>query len=127
MAFPLCGRAYIVGASLGSQPAPFRIIFKRNREICDAHGGALHRGRSDVAHGPAPARCSHRARGIARDITTTAKGLEGRLSAHRRPSMGRGKKVASVIEQGSGKLWNGHTYMSHAIATAGALGCAGVI
>ncbi|NNK15852.1 MAG: aminotransferase class III-fold pyridoxal phosphate-dependent enzyme, partial [Sulfitobacter sp.] len=31
------------------------------------------------------------------------------------------EKVVNAILAGSGKLWNGHTYMSHAVATAGAM------
>jgi len=37
------------------------------------------------------------------------------------------EKIAKTIENGSGTLWNGHTYMSHAIATAGALAVQQVI
>jgi len=37
------------------------------------------------------------------------------------------ESVVNVIKDGSGKLWNGHTYMSHAIATAGALAVQQVI
>lgn len=37
------------------------------------------------------------------------------------------QSVISAIQSGSGKLWNGHTYMSHAIAAAGALAVQKVI
>jgi len=37
------------------------------------------------------------------------------------------EKVISQMQAGSGTLWNGHTYMSHAIATAGALAVQQVI
>jgi adenosylmethionine-8-amino-7-oxononanoate aminotransferase len=34
--------------------------------------------------------------------------------------MGSGKVIQAILD-GSGSLWNGHTYMSHAVACAGAL------
>ena len=37
------------------------------------------------------------------------------------------ENVIRTIKDGSGTLWNGHTYMSHAIATAGALAVQQVI
>ena len=37
------------------------------------------------------------------------------------------ENVIRMIKNGSGTLWNGHTYMSHAIATAGALAVQQVI
>ena len=37
------------------------------------------------------------------------------------------ENVIRIIKDGSGTLWNGHTYMSHAIATAGALAVQQVI
>jgi len=43
------------------------------------------------------------------------------------PPTGYFKRIRDVIEAGSGRLWNGHTYMSHAIATAGALAVQQVI
>ena len=62
--------------------------------------------------------------GIAADITL-AKGL----GAGYQPiaAVMAAENVIRVIKDGSGTLWNGHTYMSHAIATAGALAVQKVI
>jgi len=63
--------------------------------------------------------------GIAADITTLAKGL----GAGYQPiaALMAAENVIRIIKNGSGTLWNGHTYMSHAIATAGALAVQQVI
>ncbi|MEM7474684.1 MAG: aminotransferase class III-fold pyridoxal phosphate-dependent enzyme, partial [Planctomycetota bacterium] len=62
---------------------------------------------------------------VAADITTLAKGL----AAGYQPiaAVMASERVVASIESGSGSLWNGHTYMSHAIATAGALAVQKVI
>ncbi|WP_138924237.1 aspartate aminotransferase family protein [Sulfitobacter sp. BSw21498] len=114
----------IVGASLGSQPAPAG-YFKRIREICDAHGVLYIADEVMCGMGRTGTLFALEQEGIAADITTTAKGL----GAGYQPiaAVMAAQKVTSVIEQGSGKLWNGHTYMSHAIATAGALAVQRVI
>lgn len=108
----------VVGASLGTQPAPTG-YFKRIREICDAHGVLFIADEVMCGMGRTGSLFALEQEGIAADITTMAKGL----GAGYQPiaAVMASEKVVDAILQGSGKLWNGHTYMSHAVATAGAL------
>ncbi len=114
----------VVGASLGTQPAP-EGYFKRIREICDAHGILLIADEVMSGMGRTGTAFALEQEGIAADLTTMAKGL----GAGYQPiaAVLAAQKVVDVIKAGSGKLWNGHTYMSHAIATAGALAVQQVI
>jgi len=108
----------VVGASLGSQPAPAG-YFKRVREICDRHGVLLIADEVMCGMGRTGSLFALEQEGICADITTMAKGL----GAGYQPIaavMAR-ESVIDAIMAGSGNLWNGHTYMSHAVATAGAL------
>ena len=108
----------VVGASLGSQPAPAG-YFKRIREICDAHGVLYIADEVMCGMGRTGSLFALEQEGIAADITTMAKGL----GAGYMPiaAVMASEMVVKTIENGSGKLWNGHTYMSHAVACAGAL------
>ncbi len=108
----------VVGASLGSQPAPAG-YFKRIREICDAHGVLFIADEVMCGMGRTGSLFALEQEGVAADITTMAKGL----GAGYQPiaAVMASEKVVGAILNGSGKLWNGHTYMSHAVATAGAL------
>ena len=108
----------VVGASLGSQPAPAG-YFKRIREICDAHGILYIADEVMCGMGRTGSLFALEQEGIAADITTMAKGL----GAGYQPiaAVMASEKVVNAILEGSGKLWNGHTYMSHAVATAGAM------
>lgn len=114
----------VVGASLGTQPAP-KGYFKRIREICDQYGVLLIADEVMCGMGRTGSLFAMAQEGIAADLTTTAKGL----GAGYQPiaAIIAAEKVIKAIEAGSGKLWNGHTYMSHAIATAGALAVQNVI
>ena len=114
----------VVGASLGTQPAP-KGYYKRIREICDAHGVLLIADEVMSGMGRTGTTYALEQEGIAADLTTMAKGL----GAGYQPiaAVLAAQKVVDVIKAGSGKLWNGHTYMSHAIATAGALAVQRVI
>lgn len=114
----------VVGASLGSQPAP-RGYFKRIREICDAHGVLYIADEVMCGMGRTGSLFALEQEGIAADITIVAKGL----GAGYQPiaALVAAEKVVAPILAGSGKLWNGHTYMSHAVATAGALAVQNVI
>tara|TARA_R110002049_G_scaffold23781_3_gene84462 strand:- start:70579 stop:71913 length:1335 start_codon:yes stop_codon:yes gene_type:complete len=108
----------VVGASLGSQPAP-KGYFKHIREICDRHGVLLIADEVMCGMGRTGSLFALEQEGICADITTMAKGL----GAGYQPIaavMAR-EIVIDAIVAGSGTLWNGHTYMSHAAATAGAL------
>ncbi|MEP5728461.1 MAG: aspartate aminotransferase family protein [Sulfitobacter sp.] len=108
----------VVGASLGSQPAPAG-YFKRIREICDTHGVLYISDEVMCGMGRTGSLFALEQEGIAADITTMAKGL----GAGYQPiaAVMAAEKVVNALLAGSGKLWNGHTYMSHAVATAGAM------
>ncbi|MBD3664043.1 aspartate aminotransferase family protein [Sulfitobacter aestuariivivens] len=108
----------VVGASLGSQPAP-KGYFKRIREICDQHGVLYIADEVMCGMGRTGSLFALEQEGIAADITTMAKGL----GAGYMPiaAVMASQKVVKAIEDGTGRLWNGHTYMSHAVACAGAL------
>lgn len=108
----------VVGASLGSQPAPAG-YFKRIREICDTYGVLYIADEVMCGMGRTGSLFALEQEGIAADITTMAKGL----GAGYQPiaAVMAAEKVMAPILAGSGKLWNGHTYMSHAVATAGAM------
>jgi len=114
----------VVGASLGTQPSP-KGYFKRIREICDTHGVLLIADEVMSGMGRTGTTYALEQEGIAADLTTMAKGL----GAGYQPiaAVLAAESVVNVIKDGSGKLWNGHTYMSHAIATAGALAVQQVI
>ncbi len=114
----------VVGASLGTQPAP-KGYFKRIRDICDDHGVLFIADEVMCGMGRTGSLFALEQEGIAADLTTTAKGL----GAGYQPiaAVIATEKVVGAIKLGSGKLWNGHTYMSHAIATAGALAVQQVI
>lgn len=114
----------VVGASLGTQPAPDG-YFHRIREICDTHGVLYIADEVMCGMGRTGTLFALEQEGIAADITTMAKGL----GAGYQPiaAVMAAEKVIKVIEAGSGTLWNGHTYMSHAMATTGALAVQKVI
>jgi len=108
----------VVGASLGTQPAP-KGYFKRIREICDTHGVLYIADEVMCGMGRTGSLFALEQEGICADITTMAKGL----GAGYQPiaAVMASEKICAGILAGSGKLWNGHTYMSHAVATAGAM------
>lgn len=114
----------VVGASLGTQSAP-KGYFKRIREICDTHGVLYIADEVMCGMGRTGTLFALEQEGIAADITTMAKGL----GAGYQPvaAVLAAEKVIQTIAAGSGTLWNGHTYMSHAVSTAGALAVQKVI
>ncbi|MEP1765503.1 MAG: aspartate aminotransferase family protein [Sulfitobacter sp.] len=114
----------VVGASLGTEPAP-EGYFKRIREICDQYGVLYIADEVMCGMGRTGTTFALEQEGIHADITTMAKGL----GAGYQPiaAVMASEKVISTIEAGSGQLWNGHTYMSHAVAAAGALAVQKVI
>ncbi|MBO9126214.1 MULTISPECIES: aspartate aminotransferase family protein [Rhizobium/Agrobacterium group] len=114
----------VVGASLGTQPAP-RGYFQRIREICDRHGVLLIADEVMCGMGRTGSLFALEQEGIAADITTLAKGLGAGFQPI--AAVMAAEKVVAAIQNGSGLLWNGHTYMSHAVATAGALAVQKVI
>jgi adenosylmethionine-8-amino-7-oxononanoate aminotransferase len=106
------------GATLGTVP-PVPGYLARIREICDRHGVLLIADEVMCGMG----RCGDwfvcTQEGIAPDIITIAKGL----GAGYQPisAMLASERVVRAIEQGSGLLAHGHTYMSHAVACAASL------
>ncbi|KZL22142.1 Adenosylmethionine-8-amino-7-oxononanoate aminotransferase [Pseudovibrio axinellae] len=108
----------VVGASLGTQPAP-KGYFKRIREICNAHGVLYIADEVMCGMGRTGTYFALEQEGIHADITTMAKGL----GAGYQPiaAVLAAQNVIDKIAMNSGRLWNGHTYMSHAITTAGSL------
>jgi adenosylmethionine-8-amino-7-oxononanoate aminotransferase len=108
----------VSGATLGTVP-PAPGYFKRIREICDRYGVLLIADEVMCGMGRTGTLFALEQEGIAPDIITMAKGL----GAGYQPIaavMGSGKVIQAILD-GSGSLWNGHTYMSHAVACAGAL------
>ncbi len=108
----------VVGASLGTQPPPAG-YFQRIREICDTHGVLLIADEVMCGMGRTGTLFALEQEGICADITTMAKGL----GAGYQPiaAVMASQKICDAILAGSGKLWNGHTYMSHAVAAAAAM------
>ncbi|UWR21424.1 aspartate aminotransferase family protein [Sulfitobacter sp. S190] len=108
----------VVGASLGTQPPPPG-YFKRIREICDTYGVLYIADEVMCGMGRTGSLFALSQEGICADITTMAKGL----GAGYQPiaAVLASERICGGILAGSGKLWNGHTYMSHATATAGAM------
>ncbi|SFT17190.1 hypothetical protein SAMN04488040_0042 [Sulfitobacter marinus] len=114
----------VVGASLGTQPAPAG-YFKRIREICDQYGVLFIADEVMSGMGRTGTSFALEQEDIAADLTTMAKGLGAGYQPIAAVLVA--QSVVDVIKAGSGRLWNGHTYMSHAIATAGALAVQNVI
>ena len=114
----------VSGASLGAEPA-VQGYFKRIREICDQYGVLFIADEVMCGMGRTGYLFAMEAEGTCPDIITIAKGL----GAGYQPiaSVLANEKVIKAIQDGSGKLWNGHTYMSHAVACAGALAVLKVI
>lgn len=108
----------VVGASLGTQPSPPG-YFKHIREICDRHGVLLIADEVMCGMGRTGTLFALEQEGVAADITTIAKGLGAGFQPI--AAVMAAQNVVDAIVAGSGRLWNGHTYMSHAVATAGAL------
>ncbi len=114
----------VSGASLGAEPA-VPGYFKRIREICDQYGVLFIADEVMCGMGRTGYLFAMEAEDACPDIITIAKGL----GAGYQPiaSVLANEKVIRAIENGTGNLWNGHTYMSHAIACAGALAVLKVI
>jgi adenosylmethionine-8-amino-7-oxononanoate aminotransferase len=108
----------VSGATLGSVP-PAPGYFQRIREICDQYGVLFIADEVMCGVGRTGSFYALEQEGVVADIITVAKGL----GAGFMPIAGTlaSEKVVDAIRNGSGTLWNGHTYMSHALACAGAL------
>ncbi len=114
----------VVGATLGTQPAAAG-YFKRIREICDTHGVLFIADEVMSGMGRTGSLYALDQEGIAADLTTMAKGLGGGFQPI--AAVLASAKLCDAIIRGSGRLWNGHTYMSHATSCAGALAVLKVI
>jgi adenosylmethionine-8-amino-7-oxononanoate aminotransferase len=108
----------VVGATLGSQAAADG-YFRRIREICDQYGVLFIADEVMCGMGRTGSLYAMEQEGVAADITICAKGL----GAGYQPIAAciASEAICADILAGSGRLWNGHTYMSHAIACAGSL------
>ncbi|WP_127520051.1 aspartate aminotransferase family protein [Mesorhizobium sp. Z1-4] len=108
----------IVGATLGSQPAASG-YFRRIREICDETGVLFVADEVMCGSGRTGTLFALEQEGVHADLVTMAKGL----GAGYQPiaAVIASQDVCDAIGRGSGQLWNGHTYMSHAVVCAGAL------
>jgi len=106
------------GATLGTVP-PVAGYLARIREICDRHGVLLIADEVMCGMG----RCGDwfvcTQEGVAPDIITIAKGLGAGFQPI--AAMMASERVVRAIEEGSGLLAHGHTYMSHAVACAASL------
>ena len=108
----------VVGATLGSVPAVAG-YFARIRKICDRHGVLFIADEVMCGLGRTGALFVTGQENVRPDIITIAKGL----GAGYQPIGGTMvcERVAQAIEDGSGLLANGHTYMSHAVACAASI------
>ncbi|SDX65490.1 hypothetical protein SAMN05444336_1086 [Albimonas donghaensis] len=108
----------VSGASLGAAPAPAG-YFARIREICDADGALFIADEVMCGMGRCGTYFAFEQEGVAPDLIVIAKGLgAGFMPVSAVLVSGR---VAGAMRAGSARLANGHTYMSHALACAGAL------
>ncbi len=109
----------VSGATLGCVP-PVPGYFRRIREICDAYDILFIADEVMCGFGRTGTLYALEQEGVCPDIITIAKGL----GAGYQPiaaTLAR-QSVVEPILAGSCTLWNGHTYMSHAIAAAASLG-----
>ena len=108
----------VVGATLGCVPAVDG-YFSRIREICDAHGVLFIADEVMCGMGRTGSMFAVEHDRVCPDIVTLGKGLgAGYLPIGATMAS---ERVLKPLEQGTGALANGHTYMNHAVACAGAL------
>ena len=108
----------VVGATLGCVPAVDG-YFARIREICDRYGVLFIADEVMCGMGRTGTMLAIEHDRVCPDIVTLGKALgAGYLPIGATMAS---ERVVKVLEQGTGALANGHTYMSHAVACAGAL------
>ena len=108
----------VVGATLGCVPAVDG-YFARIREICDRHGVLFIADEVMCGMGRTGTMFALEHDRVCPDIVTLGKGLgAGYLPIGATMAS---ERVVKALEQGTGALANGHTYMSHAVACAGSL------
>lgn len=108
----------VAGASLGSVP-PAAGYFARIRDICDRHGVLFIADEVMCGSGRTGSFFALEQEGVSADIITLAKGLGAGFQPI--AAVLACGKVVEAIAGGSGTLWHGHTYMSHAVGCACAL------
>jgi hypothetical protein len=108
----------VVGATLGCVPAVDG-YFARIREICDRHGVLFIADEVMCGMGRTGTAFAIAQEGVCPDIVTLGKGL-GAGYVPIGATMA-SERVAQALQQGSGVLANGHTYMSHPLACAASL------
>ena len=107
----------VVGATLGCVPA-VEGYFARIREICDRHGALFIADEVMCGMGRTGTLFAIDHDSVCPDIITLGKGLgAGYMPIGATLAS---ERVVSALREGSGTLANGHTYMSHAVACAGA-------
>ncbi|HSI40051.1 MAG TPA: aspartate aminotransferase family protein [Xanthobacteraceae bacterium] len=108
----------VSGATLGTVP-PAPGYVRRLREICDRHGVLMIADEVMCGMGRTGTLFALEPEGVHADIVTIAKGLAAGFAPL--AAVLASEKVVTALAEGSGTLWNGHTYMSHSAACAGAL------
>ncbi len=113
-----------MGATAGVVP-PAPGYFREIRRICDRYGVLLILDEVMCGAGRTGTLFACEQEGVSPDILTLAKGL----GAGYQPigAVLLSERIAGALEQGSGVLKHGHTYMGHAAACAGALAVQQVI
>lgn len=108
-----------VGGATSGCLAPPPGYLKRIRQICDRHGILLILDEVMSGMGRTGYLFACEEDGVAPDLLTCAKGLGGGYQPI--GAVLASEKIVKAIEQGSGQVWHGFTYVGHALAAAGAL------
>ncbi len=108
----------VSGATLGCVP-PVGQYLSHVREICDRYGVLVIADEVMCGAGRTGPYFASAIGDLRPDIIALAKGLGAGFMPIAATLAS--EKVVTAVAAGSGRLWNGHTYMSHAVACAGAL------
>ncbi|HLJ72200.1 MAG TPA: aspartate aminotransferase family protein [Roseiarcus sp.] len=108
----------VSGATLGAVP-PVKDYFRRIREICDKYGALLIADEVMCGAGRTGTFLALEQEGVAADIVVIAKGLGAGLQPI--AAILASERVVKAIENGSGALAHGQTYMAHPMVCAAAL------
>ncbi len=114
----------IAGATLGSAP-PATGYLAKMKAVCVRNGILFIADEVMCGSGRTGTFFAQEQEGFHADITTLAKGLGAGFQPI--SAIVASEEVVDAIAQKSGQLANGHTYMSHAVACAGALAVLDVI
>ncbi|GBD42689.1 putative aminotransferase [bacterium HR40] len=108
----------VVGATLGAVPA-VPGYFRRIREVLDRHGILLILDEVMCGMGRTGTLWAFKQEGVVPDLVAIAKGLGGGFQPIGAVLVR--ERIVRAIEEGSGALHHGHTYMGHPTACAAAL------